>query len=75
MLLAGVGLFYACAKQGYPTGGPKDETPPVVLGTTPPNGTTNFDAKEFFIAFDEYVQVKSADENILVSPPMKQKPE
>ena len=75
VLLAGVGLFYACAKQGYPSGGPKDETPPVVLGTTPPNGTTNFNAKEFLIAFDEYVQVKSADENILVSPPMKQKPE
>lgn len=68
-------LLYACAKQGYPTGGPKDETPPVVLGTTPPNGTTHFDAKEFLIMFDEYVQVKSADENILVSPPMKQKPE
>lgn len=68
-------VLYACAKQGYPTGGPKDEKPPVVLSTTPPNGTTNFDAKEFLIAFDEYVQVKSADENILVSPPMKQKPE
>ena len=67
--------LYACAKQGFPTGGPKDETPPVVLGTTPPNGTTNFDAKEFLIMFDEYVQVRSADENILVSPPMKHKPE
>lgn len=68
-------LLHACAKQAYPTGGPKDETPPVVLGTTPQNGTTNFDAKEFLIMFDEYVQVKSADENILVSPPMKHKPE
>ena len=68
-------VLYACAKQGYPTGGPKDEKPPVVLSTTPQNGTTNFDAKEFYILFDEYVQVKSADENILVSPPMKHKPE
>ena len=73
-LLAAV-LLYGCAKQGYPSGGPKDETPPVVLGTTPPNGTTHFTAKEFLISFDEYVQVKSADENILVSPPMKHKPE
>ncbi len=75
LTLTAMMLLYACAKQGYPTGGPKDETPPVVLGTTPQNGTTNFDAKEFYILFDEYVQVKSADENILVSPPMKQKPE
>ena len=75
LLLAAFLLLHACAKQGYPTGGPKDETPPVVLGTTPANGTLNFDAKEFSIAFDEYVQVKDADNNILVSPPMKQKPE
>ena len=75
LALMAMTVLYACAKQGYPTGGPKDEKPPVVLGTTPPNGTTNFDAKEFYILFDEYVQVKSADENILVSPPMKHKPE
>lgn len=68
-------LFYGCAKQGYPSGGPKDETPPVVLGTTPPNGTTQFDAKEFLITFDEYVQVRDAENNILVSPPMQHKPE
>lgn len=75
LLLLTLLLLHACAKQGYPTGGPKDETPPVVLGTTPANGTLHFDAKEFSIAFDEYVQVKDADNNILVSPPMKQKPE
>ena len=68
-------MLAACAKQGYPSGGPKDETPPVVIATEPPNGTSNFDAKEFYIQFDEYVTVKDADNNILVSPPMKQKPE
>lgn len=70
-----LGLLCACAKEGYPTGGPKDETPPVVLGTSPVNGSIDFSAKEFLINFDEYVQVKDADNNILVSPPMKQKPE
>jgi hypothetical protein len=53
LTLTAMMLLYACAKQGYPTGGPKDETPPVVLGTTPQNGTTNFDAKEFYILFHE----------------------
>ena len=65
----------ACAKQGYPSGGPKDVTPPVVTGAEPVSGTLHFDAREFYIYFDEYVTVKDADNNILVSPPMKQKPE
>ena len=76
MLAASAALVVvACAKQGYPSGGPKDETPPVVTGTEPPNGSLHFDTKEFYIYFDEYVTVKDADNNILVSPPMKQKPE
>lgn len=68
-------LLAGCAKEGYPTGGPKDETPPVVLSAIPQNGTTQFDSKEFLIQFDEYVQVRDADNNIIVSPPMKHKPE
>ena len=64
-----------CAKQGYPSGGPVDRTPPKVLGTTPHNATANFTAKEFSLQVDEYVTIKDADNNILVSPPLKQKPE
>ena len=64
-----------CAKQGYPSGGPRDVTPPKATATTPENGTANFADKEFRIAFDEYVVIKDAESNILVSPPMKHKPE
>lgn len=74
-MLACLFVLSACAKQGFPSGGPKDETPPVVLGTTPQNGTLNFNFKEFSILFDEYVNVKDADNNILVSPTMSKKPE
>lgn len=75
-----IGLLVAvmaagCAKEGMPTGGPKDETPPKVLGAEPKTGSTNWTAKEFMILFDEYVTVKDADKNILVSPPMNTKPE
>ncbi|MBR1766001.1 MAG: Ig-like domain-containing protein [Bacteroidales bacterium] len=66
---------FGCARQGYPTGGPKDETPPTVLSTNPPNESRHFDGKEFFVQFDEYVVLKNATENVLVSPPMKEKPE
>ena len=68
-------LLAGCAKAGMPSGGPKDETPPKVLGVTPPSGSTGWTGKEFSILFDEYVSVKDADKNILVSPPMATKPE
>ena len=65
----------SCARQGYPSGGPKDTAPPVVLECTPQNEGRDFDAKEFYIHFDEYVVLKNADNNVIISPPMKQKPE
>ena len=68
-------LASACARQGYPTGGPKDEVPPTALGTKPANESRHFAAKEFYIQFDEYVVLKNATDNVLVSPPMKMKPE
>lgn len=64
-----------CAKAGMPSGGPKDKEPPKVLRTEPENGATQWTANEFAIFFDEYVTVKDADKNILVSPPMDTKPE
>ena len=64
-----------CARPGYPTGGPKDEEPPVALGCKPANGGKNIAPKEFYIQFDEYVVLKNASENVLVSPPLKNKPE
>ncbi len=68
-------VLCGCAKQGMPSGGPKDETPPKVKRTVPENYTLNFVGKEFFIEFDEYVVLKDAENNILVSPPMENKPE
>lgn len=64
-----------CAKQGYPSGGPKDETAPKAVAAKPANESRNFAWRQFSIAFDEYVTVKDADNNILISPPMRQKPE
>ena len=68
-------LTAGCAKQGYPSGGPKDVTPPMTRKTNPPNETTGFNAKQFVIDFDEYVVIRDANNNVLVSPPMDPKPE
>jgi len=65
----------SCARQGYPTGGPKDTTPPVAQTCTPTNESLHFNATQFQILFDEYVVLKNAEQNVLVSPPLKHKPE
>jgi len=68
-------MVAACAKQGMPSGGPKDVTPPQTKGMYPANNGLHFSAQEFAIEFDEYVVLKEAENNVLVSPPMRQKPE
>ena len=65
----------SCAKQAYPTGGPRDTEPPKALGAKPQNESRHFNARQFYIEFDEYVVLKNADNNVLVSPPLAQKPE
>lgn len=56
-----------------PTGGPKDTIPPVVVEEYPASNSLNFPLTkgEIEIVFDEYVQVKDAQKNILLSPPQK----
>lgn len=68
-------VFAGCAKQGMPTGGQKDVTPPQMCRMTPPNNSLNSNSESFTIEFDEYVVIKDAENNILISPPMKERPE
>ena len=58
-----------------PTGGPKDTQPPKVQRSLPDSRTLSFADNQFYIEFDEYVVLKDADNNVLVSPPLKNKPE
>ncbi len=74
-LLALPVVLSACARQGYPSGGPKDTEPPKALSTTPHNESRHFAAHQFYIQFDEYVVLKNAEQNVIVSPPMAHKPE
>ena len=68
-------VFQSCAKRGTPDGGPEDFIPPVYVRATPENFTTNFDAEEIRIYFDEYIKLNEAQRQIIVSPPMDPKPE
>ena len=63
-----------CAKRGNPTGGPKDEDPPVFVSANPPNYSTNFEGNEIRIYFDEYIKLKDLQKQLIISPPMNPAP-
>ncbi|SDK85802.1 Ig-like domain-containing protein [Salinimicrobium catena] len=64
-----------CAKRGTPEGGPIDEIPPQYVRARPENFTTNFDAREIRIYFDEYIKMQDPQRQIIISPPMDPKPD
>jgi len=63
-------LLASCAKIVMPSGGPRDTTPPVVVGEKPENGSTSFTGKTIKITFDEFITLNNPNENIIFSPPM-----
>jgi len=68
-------LLVSCAQVVAPTGGEKDTTPPVLTNVSPANFTSNFSATEVRFEFDEYVQLKSINSSLVVSPPLLEQPE
>ena len=64
----------SCAStKAAPSGGPKDTIPPVIVSIVPGENTTSFPLEdgEIKVTFNEYVQIKDANKNILLSPPLK----
>lgn len=64
-----------CGRRGSPSGGPKDETPPVLIKADPPNKTTSFRADRIRLYFDEYIRLEDVQNQLIVSPPLKNQPE
>ena len=75
VLIILIRLFAGCANPVSPTGGPKDETPPAVLKSEPPNFSTNFDKSVISITFNEFVKLKNPNQQVIVSPPLDEMPE
>ena len=67
-------MLVSCANIVTPSGGPKDEKPPVVTESSPSNNSTNFKGRTVHITFDEFITLDNPANNILISPPMKKKP-
>jgi len=68
-------ISWSCAQQGSPAGGPRDEDPPAILESDPPNYSVLFEAKKILITFDEYIVLDNVNQELIVSPPMEEKPE
>lgn len=67
-------LLHNCARKGRPSGGPKDETAPIMVIAKPANETVNFKENNIRIYFDEYIVLKNLSKQLIVSPPFKNSP-
>ena len=68
-------VLVACANIGTPDGGPYDEEPPHVVGTSPSQGATNSKHTKIILEFDENIKLENAYEKVVVSPPQMNMPE
>ncbi|MDR2205515.1 MAG: Ig-like domain-containing protein [Flavobacteriaceae bacterium] len=66
-------LLISCARVGSPNGGTKDTIPPTMLGSNIDTPRVNVprNLKELRLDFDEYVMLKEASKNLIISPPIK----
>lgn len=69
-LLTALLIFNSCASQLPPGGGEIDKTPPEIIGVFPQNGSTDYKDDFFELIFSEYVDKRSVQEAIFISPPL-----
>ena len=64
-------LTFSCAQQVAPSGGPKDEKYPTFTDAKPANKSVKFplEGQKINIKFDEFVRLKDASQQIVISPP------
>jgi len=79
LLISGI-LFFSilsgpgCANIVPPGGGLRDSLPPVPVRATPRDSALNVHEQKITIVFDEYIELKSATEKVLISPYPKNQP-
>jgi len=64
----------SCANIIPPGGGPRDSLPPRLIGAFPKDSAINVTAKNITLTFDEYVTLQGVQENLIVSPTLKNIP-
>ncbi|WP_186757227.1 Ig-like domain-containing domain [Echinicola salinicaeni] len=73
ILLATVAIVfcYACAKQSSPMGGPKDEEPPQLIESNPPDQSLNIKPENITLEFDEFIKTDNPTRNIIITPSLE----
>lgn len=71
LVIAGAVLVYGCAQQVAPKGGDKDKIPPQIVKSSPRNESVQFTRRQISMEFDEFVTLKGANKELIVSPPLK----
>ena len=61
-------LFFDCANQKQPTGGPRDTIPPQLIYSDPPNKSLNFDGNEIELEFNEFIETDQLETNLIITP-------
>jgi hypothetical protein len=62
---------FSCANVLAPTGGPKDEDPPVLISTIPKQGQTNYRGSKIMLEFDELLKLQNPKDEIIATPDIK----
>ena len=68
-------VIASCAQIKNPTGGQKDVLGPKIIESFPKHLQTNYKGKSVAISFDELVSLTDPNNNIVITPPLNNKPE
>ena len=64
-----------CAQIGMPTGGPRDSIAPVLVSASPKVNSVNVTGNKITLTFNEYIELKEVQTNVLISPFPKRQPQ
>lgn len=64
-----------CAQIVAPTGGPRDSIPPVLVKAVPPDSSLHFKARKIELSFDEFIQLKDLQKQMIIAPNPKRQPQ
>lgn len=67
-------LLYSCASIGRPEGGPRDQDPPIFIGSNPKPNSLNVKKNKIELQFDEIVTLKDQQTKVVISPVQKENP-
>ncbi len=64
-------LLFSCAQFVPPTGGENDKIPPELIKSSPLNKSKNFNEKNILLTFNEYLDITSLKQELLITPEPK----